>query len=116
MKIIYRINQIVLVTTGVLYLTIFLGLYAQIALGAVQIVSALILLGFWGELLQKTKKELSIYWIIVIIYGFLWLIDSPLLDDYFITTVVVIPMAIACYFLYILYSIKNKNESQPDNI
>ena len=53
MKIIYYINKIILLLTAILYITIFYGLYAQIVLGFIQVLSSLILLFFWKRINKK---------------------------------------------------------------
>lgn len=109
MKNLYYLNKFVLITTLVFYLTIFLGLYAQIALGAVQLLSALILFLYWKVFSKKTKKQLYIYWLIVALYGVLCLFDWKNINNGFIIILgfIVIPMLIAGYFFYIINSVKN---------
>ena len=101
MKILYRINQIVFFITVTLYLTIFLGMYAQFVLGIVQVLSAIIAFYFWGILSEKTQKHLTYYWIIIALYGAIWLIG---VGDHMNVMVFLfgVPMVIATYFLYIL--------------
>ena len=109
MKKLYLINKASLIITLVLYLTLYLGLYAQIVLGALQVISALIIFLFWKKFSKKTKKQLYIYWSIVIIYGLFWLIEWHITNNAFfiIIGIIVIPMFIAIYFVVILKSIKN---------
>lgn len=109
MKKIYIINKIALIITLVLYVTIVLGLYAQIVLGTIQVVSALILFFFWKQFSKKTKEQLYIYWTIVIAYGICWLNDLKSLNEDFVLIfgVMIIPMSIAIYFVHILRSTKN---------
>ena len=40
MKTVFNINKFLVIATTILYLTFYLGLYAQILLGAVQLISA----------------------------------------------------------------------------
>ena len=109
MKILYNLNKIVIISTVVLYVTLIFGLYAQIVLGATQVLSALILFLFWKNFNNKTKEQLYIYWTLVIIYGVFWLIDLDAFNETFIIIfgIMVIPMAIAGYFYYIINSIKD---------
>lgn len=110
MKLIYQINKVVLIITYLLYLTIFFGLYAQMALGAIQIIYALLLFFYWKKLSNKTKNQLYIYWAIVIVYGLCWLLDWKDFNDtfYLIFGMMVVPMAIATYFVYLLKVSKNE--------
>ncbi|WCO00987.1 hypothetical protein [Psychroserpens ponticola] len=109
MKKLYLINKVSLIITFVLYLTIFLGMYAQMVLGALQIISALILFFFWKQLSKNSKEKLYIYWTIVTIYGLCWLMDWKGYNEYFtiVFGIMIVPMSIATYFVYILKSIKN---------
>ena len=98
--------------TLLLYLTIFLGLYAQIVLGFFQVIVALVLLGFLGKLSKKLTKHLIVYWIIVLLYGLLYLLEVKIFNimgDLWWFVIVVVPMSIAGYFTYVLESLK-KNE------
>lgn len=109
MKIIYYLNKFTFYTTLLLYLTIFLGLYSQIVLGGLQIISAMTLFLFWKKFSHKTKEQLTVYWCLSILYGLGWLIEWDTINDGFliIMGIILIPMAIATYFFYILNSIKN---------
>lgn len=108
MKILYNINKIVLIITIVLYLTIIFGLYAQIVLGVIQILTAISLLFLLNSLKKEQKLQLLIYWLLVILYGIRWYIKIDLKDFWWLG-IIVIPMCIAGYFLYILRHIKNIN-------
>ena len=68
---------------GLLYITIFLGLYSQIVLGALQLISALILFLYWNKFSNKTKKQLTVYWCLSILYGLGWLIEWDIINDGF---------------------------------
>lgn len=121
MKILYRINQIILIATLILYITIYFGLLSQILLGIIQVISALILFSFWKKLDEKARNKLTKYWIITIVYGLLWFLDLMLFneyytEEYYAITLMLTPMVIAGYFFSILNSIKNINESQPYNL
>lgn len=112
MKIIYIINKIILITTLLLYLTVYLGLYSQIALGVIQVLSSLALIFFWKRIEEKQRLQLFKYWIVTILYG---LIAIPFWD-YFdnntltaILTFIIIPMSIAIYFFTILNQLKRLN-------
>ena len=109
MKIIYYINKFALTITLVLYLTVFYGLFAQIALGAIQLLSALILFIYWKKFDSSTKKRIKYYWVAVIIYGLLWLLDWTFVNELLVLIIGVIlfPMLIASYFINTLNYIKN---------
>nr|WP_321224949.1 hypothetical protein [uncultured Psychroserpens sp.] len=112
MKIIYNINKVIFIITLVLYFTVVGGMLSQVILGALQIISAIILLLSWGKFSKKTKEHLSIYWVIIGVYGICWIFwlhNWDTINEFaiVIATVMVIPMVIATYFLYILNSIKH---------
>lgn len=108
MKKIYTFNKFALIITLVLYTTVILGLYAQIVLGALQIICALILFFHWKKISQKSKEHLIIYWTTVLLYGLCWLIDWSDFNEEFILIfgIMLLPMSMAGYFLYILNTIK----------
>ncbi|AUC75499.1 hypothetical protein [Olleya sp. Bg11-27] len=109
MRIIYLINKIALITTLILYLTIFLGLYAQIVLGTLQVISALGLLFIWNKLSIKNKKELLVYWLLTITYGLGWLATDNINNGFIVVfLIIIIPISIAIYFVTILHSITKK--------
>lgn len=109
MKILYSVNKAVLIITILLYLTIYLGLYAQIVLGVVQVLSSFLLLFFWKSISKNNKNKLYMYWIIIILYGLGWFIDWESLKSlfFFIFTVIIIPVGIAIAFVILLNRIKN---------
>lgn len=102
------LNRFIMGATGMLYLTVFLGLYAQILLGGFQLITALILLFFLSKFSEKQKKMLSIYWGIVLAYGLLWMTDtfSNWNDIPIVFVLIIIPLSIAVYFTVILESLK----------
>lgn len=103
------INRFLIATTGVLYLTIFLGLFAQIVLGAFQVLTGFVLLFFLDKMHEKGRKGLINYWISVLIYGAVYLlIGFDDLDDFWVIMYILIPLTIAGYFTYVLESLKNK--------
>ncbi len=108
MKKIYLINQLIFIITLILYLTIVLGLYAQIILGIFQVLSSLLLIFHWKTFSYKTKKLLQTYWLIIIIYGFMWLFDWKIYNSPYVVIIgiMILPMMIAGYFLYIIHTIK----------
>jgi hypothetical protein len=106
MKKLYQLNKIALVITAILYLTIIFGLYAQIVLGGLQLLSALIISFFWGKINTKQKKHLLIYWAIVLIYGIGWYLKIEINNLWWILGIIIIPMSVATYFVWILSNLK----------
>jgi hypothetical protein len=90
----------------VLYLTIFFGLYAQIVLGGIQILTALSIFFIWNRLKKEHKKQILFYWLLVILYGIGWLRETNL-NDFWWLGFILIPMSIATYFVWLLNNIKN---------
>ena len=109
MKIIYKINKWSYIITLALYLTLFLGMYAQIALGAIQIILALIISVKWKKLDTNSKTKMLNYLVVILMYGFLLLvIDFENIAGLLIILLFVLPMLIATYFVYITYKIYNQ--------
>ena len=81
MKTVFNINKFLVIATSILYLTIYLGLYAQILLGAVQLLSALGILFLWKHYNNKQQKHIILYWILTLCYGLGWLIVKDLNGD-----------------------------------
>ena len=106
MKKLYQLNKIVLIITAILYLTIILGLNAQIVLGVIQLLSALSISLIWNKFNFRHKKHLLIYWTIVIIYGIGWYLNIEINDQWWIIVMIIIPMSIATYFVWILSNLK----------
>lgn len=102
----YQFNKICLIVTGILYLTIVLGLYAQVVLGVIQILSALGLTFFWSKFLSKHKKQFTLYWVSVLAYGLGWHFKIDLNNLWWIG-IILIPMSIAFYFVWFLNNIKS---------
>lgn len=107
MKNLYVFNKAALITTIILYLTIIFGLYAQIVLGGIQILSALGVSVLWNQLGNQYKKQLLIYWLLVISYAIGWLSRIELGGIGWVLGIIIIPMSIAIYFVWLLYNIKN---------
>jgi len=113
MKTLYYLNKIAFIITLLLYMTIVYGMFSQMFLGGIQVISAAILFLSWSKFSKKTKEHLSIYWVLSSIYGICWLFEWKSFDETFIIIfgIMVLPMAIAAYFLYILNSIKDIKKS-----
>ena len=109
MKTLYNINKVVFILTLVLYVTLYFGLLSQILLGGIQVLSAAILFFSWKIFNAKTKEYLKLYWVITTLYSICWLFKWESFNDTFIIIfgVIILPMSIAGYFLYILNSIKH---------
>jgi hypothetical protein len=121
MKTIRNINKIAFYTTLILFATIYVGLIAQILLGIIQLISALILTNKFYNKSQYAKTNLSIYWIVTIIEIILLYstANSIIMSDSFIISLFVyaiFSMGIATYFLIIMTKItyNHENLSQPN--
>ncbi|WP_431243123.1 hypothetical protein ACQ9BO_26655 [Flavobacterium sp. P21] len=109
MKTLKKINKIALCTTLVLFLTIYLGMLAQIPLGIIQVISAIYLTVKMYHKSDYAKRNLSIYWIVTISELVLFYVQH----NYFPTSndaiewslMVVFPMSIAIYFYVIMRKI-----------
>jgi len=114
MKTLKKINKIALFTTLVLFLTVYLGLLAQIPLGVIQVVSAIYLTIKTYNKLDYAKKHLSNYWIITIVELTLLYLQN----NYYQTSndaiewslMMIFPMSIAIYFYIIMKKIVGQHE------
>ena len=105
------LNRYILGITGILYLTIFYGLYAQIILGGFQLITAFTLLFFWVKLTKKQRERLLKYWVFVAVYGLLWVtafLDGLKGDLGWVIAYILIPLSIASYLTFILESLKTR--------
>ena len=103
-----KINQIVYYSTLILWITIIGGMYAQIILGLVQVISAIIVTKKTYYNYEFAKKPLRIYWSIIIVITIIlnpFFFEYILLNDNYtllkFIAVFFIPMIIATYFLII---------------
>lgn len=108
MKTLHKTNFFALVITLALYLTVYLGMCAQVILGPLQLLLALVIsFNYYKKLNKPLKNHLLTYWLtaaISLIIAYLsWTHNTA--NDYVIITVFVIPMLIACYFVYVTYKI-----------
>jgi len=101
---IHKTNLFFYSITLILFISIFLffiGLMAQIVLGTVQVVLALILLLNWNKLDTKSCLMLNIYLLSLIVYGFVVFLYTG-----FTPLMLFIAMGMATYFLFVTYQIK----------
>ncbi len=100
MKIIHYINSISFIITLLLYITLIYGLIAQIFLGSIQVILAIILFAYWRKIKDIDKKHLAVYASLVVLFGLTCLTD--ILDtDFGIAYLMITPMSIAGYFVFI---------------
>lgn len=111
MKTLGFINKIVFSITITLYLTVILGLYAQIVLSIVQVLSSFSLIIIWKALQKRQQRMLFFYWALVTSYGLCWLIDWNSLENtmIFFTGLIIVPLSIAVYFIILLNKISQTN-------
>lgn len=109
MRLLYIINKIALILNLLLYLTFFYGLYAQIILGTLQILTAIIVFFFWKKIPKKSKERIYIYWGLVTIYSLFWVFDMNNFNNIYslLIGMILIPMSIAIYFVITLRFTKN---------
>ncbi|UUF14970.1 MULTISPECIES: hypothetical protein [Flavobacterium] len=120
MKTLKKINKIALITTLVLFLTIYLGMLAQILLGIIQVISAIYLTVKVYNKSDYAKRNLSIYWIVTLSELALFYIQHyyfPTSNDAIEWSLMVIfPMSIAIYFYTILRKIVAEYEYSQNNL
>lgn len=111
MKTVHLFNKWIYILTLVLYLTIYLGLIAQIILGILQVILAIYLL-IRGWKNTEIKEMLSLYFILISVY----FLSSFTLLKYEIGNEImvylfgmILPMSIASYFVYITSQIHKKH-------
>lgn len=100
------INRVLMILTVVLFATIYLGLYAEVALGIFQVLTALILLCLWKKLPRKEFKKLCMYSGAVIVYFVLGFVLEMYDKIPFVIWIIIIPMSLASYLTFILEKIK----------
>lgn len=109
MKALVIINKIALFTTLFLFIIVFFGLIAQIALGFIQVTSALILTYKTYHKSKYAKKHLSNYWIVtfgeLILVYLLYFHLKHTYDPILWLIILVFPMSIAIYFYIIMKKI-----------
>lgn len=108
----------VYLATVVLYgsiIYILLGMYAQLFLGAIQLIIALILVFLRNRFTLAVKDHLKRYWLYVLINITLiaTFVHTGLIENDFIQTAIlfVFPMLIATYFVFITYLINKQRKN-----
>ena len=102
MKNLHRINGILLATTLGLYLTIFLGMLAQILLGAYQLVlAAIVVTKYYPLVSTEIKKAFNKYLLLMLAFGLTVLIFSQfgrlLIQDLLMFLFFAFPLGLAIY-------------------
>ena len=107
MKALFYICAVPYFITILLYLSVILGLYAQLFLGFIHVIVMLLLYLQYNELAEQSRRKLNYYSITVLVYFGLMPVFaslfpelSMLLGFYYLT---IVPMSIGGYFVYILY-------------
>jgi hypothetical protein len=115
MKALVIINKIALFTTIPLFIIIYFGLLAQIALGVIQVISALYLTIRTYNKSNYARRHLSNYWIatiteLILVYYQFYLQQTN--NDLIIWPIILIfPMSIAVYFYLIMSKIVKEHEN-----
>ncbi|MEM9646907.1 MAG: hypothetical protein AAF969_00390 [Bacteroidota bacterium] len=114
MKVIHNINKWSYGITLVLYITIYLGMIAQIALGSIQVILAIFLLSRYQRLDEKTKRRLLVYGVLTSLYlsiFALWnLLEISNNDVFIITGITVLPMSLATFFVFITHKLRMEEQ------
>ena len=115
MKTLRKLNNIAFYTTLILFITVYLGMLAQIPLGIIQVISAIIL--SYNVYLKSNyaKKHLTIYWILTLTELILLYLEHyqyQSSNDFIeLSLMVFFPMAIAIYFKIIMNHITKEYEN-----
>lgn len=106
MKTIHNINKWSFIITLFLYLTVYLGLIAQIPLGFIQCVLAISVLSYWKKMNPLSKNLIGMYWFLFISYWITFsILKESINNDIWFLFYAIIPMSIASYFVYVTYTI-----------
>ena len=110
-SIIYWVNVVWLSITLILYTTVIYGMLAQVVLGGIQILSSFLLLFYWKNIWEHDKKHVYYYWLLVLTF-FLSVVIMASFDGFHeslsVFGLIIIPMSIGLYFMYILYRLNSK--------
>jgi hypothetical protein len=111
-NVVYIINKVCYIITLLLFTTVIFGFFAEIILGGIQLISALLLFIFWDQYSKKQREKVGIYWGIVTVYFLLWMGNWEVLPFalVFIVGVGLIPMGIGWYFITLLRELKQPKE------
>lgn len=115
MKVLVIINKIALFTTIPLFTIIYFGLLAQIALGFIQVISAIYLTIRTYNKSNYAKRHLTNYWIVtitelILVYYQFYLHQTN--NNLIIWPIILIfPMSIAIYFYIIMRKIAQEHEN-----
>ncbi|GAA4044527.1 MULTISPECIES: hypothetical protein [Flavobacterium] len=120
MKTLRKINNIAFYTTLTLFITLYLGMLAQIPLGIIQVISAIILTYITYLKSRYAKKHLTIYWFATITELTLLYLEQfyyQSSNDFIeLTLMVLFPMSIAIYFFIIMRKITSEYELKKINL
>lgn len=115
MKTLRKINNIAFYTTLILFITVYLGMLAQIPLGIIQVTSAIIITYKMFLKSDYAKKHLAIYWILTLTELYLFYLEQyhyQSSNDFIeLSLMVIFPMAIAIYFKIIMNHITKEYEN-----
>lgn len=115
MKTLRKINNIAGGTTLILFITVYIGMLAQIPLGIIQVTSAIIIAYKMFLKSDYAKKHLTIYWILALTELFLFYLEHyhyQSSNDFIeLSLMVFFPMAIAIYFKIIMNHITKEYEN-----
>ena len=81
------------------------GLQAQFILGVFQVIVALVYTVIVFSAASNLKWLLLYYWILVIVF---FIVVRILPDAYYNFTLIIFPLLIACYFVYITYLVQKR--------
>lgn len=117
MKAIHQINIGFFAFTAGLYLTIYLGLLAQIILGVIQLTIGLYLvICKYNSIQRRSQIHLKAYWTITLVYlASLFFVKDLSFDStpFWVLYLMVAPMAIATYFTTLVYQLYKKTTVTP---
>jgi hypothetical protein len=103
---IFYLNIIMLVVTLIAYaFKKGAGLQAQFILGVFQVIVALIYTVIVFSAALNLRRLLLYYWLLVIVF---FITVRILPDAYYNFTLIIFPLLIACYFVYITYLVQKK--------
>jgi len=95
--------------TFLLYMTVYLAILGQAVLDVIHLTSALIVsLRYYSKIPPALKLHLFCHWIVVILAGIylIFVLNAATSNDfYFMTAMYAVPMAAACYFVYVANAI-----------